>query len=56
MMFSSGLIHPDNAPPLLPVAAGQNHESFVTKLNQFWELAHGEVDLNRTEAQWRATQ
>ena len=56
MMLSPGLLPPDNTLPLPPVAAGLNHKSFVTELNQFQELACGVVDINRTEAQQRATQ
>ena len=55
-MFSPGILHLDNAPPLPPAATGPNHKGFAADLDNFREIARGVVDFNRAEAQRRTEQ
>ena len=51
LMFSPGILHPDNTPPLPPSATGPDHKGFLADLDNFRELARSVVDFNRAEAQ-----
>ena len=56
LMFSPGILHPDNTPPLPPATTGPDHKRFAADLDNSRELARGVVAFNRAEAQRRAKQ